>query len=150
MEIKESNNEYNIRHFYIDDYQKVIINLMNQLSPCKIHNIEKIKEYYCFVNSSNNQYHYVIEHDDIIVCTATLLIEKKIIHNFKSVAHIEDLIVHENYRKKGLGKKMINKLIEISKNNNCYKIILNCKKDHIPFYEKNNFVNKNVEMSLYF
>lgn len=150
MEIKESDNQYNIREFYIDDYQKGIIELMNQLSCCKINNIEQIKDYYCFINSSNNQYHYVIEHDDIIICSATLLIEKKIIHDFKSVGHIEDLIVHKNYRKKGLGKKIINRLIEISKNNNCYKVILNCNKHCIPFYEKLNFINKNVEMSLYF
>ena len=155
MEIKEShnennNNEYKIRNFYIDDYHKCIGELLNQLSPFKIENIEQIKEYYCFVNSSKNQYHYVIEHDNIIVCTASLIIEKKIIHNFKSVGHIEDLVVHKNYRKRGLAKKMINKLIEICKNNNCYKVILNCNKKCILFYEKLNFVNKNVEMSLYF
>ena len=155
METKESHNEHNyneykIRKFYIDDYHKGIGELMNQLSPSKIENIDQIKEYYCFINSSKNQYHYVIEHDDIIVCTASLLIEKKIIHGFKSVGHIEDLVVHKNYRKRGLAKKMINKLIDISKKNNCYKVILNCDKKCISFYEKFNFVNKNVEMSLYF
>ena len=36
-----------------------------------------------------------------------------------------------------------------SKNEGCYKILLNCKENLIEFYSKFGFENKNLEMGLY-
>ena len=80
----------------------------------------------------------------------SILIEQKIIHNMGKVAHIEDIVIDKNYRKMGLGSKMINKLKKIAKDNNCYKIILNCNEKLITYYEKYGFSQKNVQMAIYF
>ena len=73
-----------------------------------------------------------------------------IIHNFKNVGHIEDIVVNRNSRGKGYGKIIIKYLINESKNLNCYKIILNCSNECKLFYKKLGFKNKNNEMSYYF
>lgn len=52
------------------------------------------------------------------------------------VAHIEDIIIDSNYRKQGLGKKIINELINISTQSNCYKIILDCNEKKCKFLSK--------------
>ncbi len=39
---------------------------------------------------------------------------------------IDQLVVDEKYRKQGYGKKLINKLKEIAKNENCKRVELNC------------------------
>jgi len=98
-------------------------------------------------NESNNN---VSNNDENIIGSATILIETKIIHNFGKVAHIEDVIVDNNYRGKGLGKMLINTCINYAKDHNCYKIILNCNDKNIPFYEKCGFSKKENEMALYF
>jgi len=98
----------------------------------------------------------VIEHNEndntspFIIGSSTIFIETKLIHNFGKVAHIEDVIVHNEFRGKGLGKLLLDKCIEIAKQNGCYKIILDCSVDNCPFYEKCGFIQKGVQMALYF
>lgn len=85
-----------------------------------------------------------------IVGTATLLLESKFIHNGGVVAHIEDVVVHPDWREKGIGKKLVEKMIEIAKQYwiQPYKIILDCKMDNIPFYEKCGFRPYEISMRM--
>lgn len=85
-----------------------------------------------------------------LIGTATIFIETKLIHNFGKVAHIEDVIVHSDFRGKGLGKLLLDKCIEIAKQNGCYKIILDCSDDNCRFYENCGFNKKGNQMALYF
>jgi len=85
-----------------------------------------------------------------IIGCGTIIIEPKFIHKCGSVAHIEDVCINPEYRSKGYGKKLIQLLIDISKNNNCYKVILNCNDENKSFYEKCGFNKTNNQMSIYF
>ena len=71
--------------------------------------------------------------------TATILIENKLLHCGSRVGHIEDVVVRDGRRTKGLGKKLIEKCLEIAKDNGCYKVILDCNEKTIPFYVKCGF-----------
>jgi len=77
-------------------------------------------------------------------------LENKIHNNLRKVGHIEDMVVSEEYRSNGVGKLLLKELIKIGKENNCYKIVLECNPDISQFYEKNGFIKKGTEMSLYF
>ena len=83
-----------------------------------------------------------------IIGTATLLIEQKFIHNGGKVGHIEDVATRAGYEGLGVGKKIIQRLIEISRDLQCYKIILDCDDKVIGFYEKLGFKKKAVMMRL--
>lgn len=83
-----------------------------------------------------------------IIGTATLLIEQKFIHNGGKVGHIEDVATRAGYEGIGVGKKIIQRLIEISRDLQCYKIILDCDDKVIGFYEKLGFKKKAVMMRL--
>jgi len=76
-------------------------------------------------------------------------LETKIHNNMRKVGHIEDLIILDEYRNRGVGTYLLEKLLEIAKKNNCYKTILECNPDLVFFYEKFGFNKKGVEMSLY-
>ena len=65
-------------------------------------------------------------------------------------AHIEDICIIPEYQGKGYGKKMIEKLIDISKINECYKVILNCNEKNKSFYSNCGFTETNTQMSIYF
>ena len=93
---------------------------------------------------------YVLKEGDYIIGCATLIIERKMIHNFNSVGHIEDVFIRQQFRNKGYGKILISKLNEIALKNNCYKVILDCKEELREFYLKCGFENKNIQMSKYF
>ena len=62
--------------------------------------------------------------------------------NFIEHNRIKRLVVDEEYRGKGIGKNIIRKAIELSKNENCYKVILQSgmKRERAhTFYEKLGF-----------
>ena len=84
-----------------------------------------------------------------IIGSGTIIIEPKIIRGCRFVGHIEDIVVHTNYRSCGICQNILNILKEIAINNNCYKIILDCNESVKKVYEKNNFVNNGLQMSLY-
>jgi len=103
-----------------------------------------------FNNLDNNTYIYVIEYDEKIIASGTLLIEQKFIHGGGKVGHIEDVIVDQKIRGEGLGRKITNYLVEEAKKQGCYKTILNCSHKNIGFYEKFGFKNNEVEMRIDF
>ena len=88
--------------------------------------------------------------EGIPVGCATLLIEKKLIHDGSKVAHIEDVIIGSGFRGQGYGKLLINALINTAQMDGCYKVILDCANEVRPFYESCGLVEKGVQMALYF
>jgi glucosamine-phosphate N-acetyltransferase len=137
------------RRIDINDYYKDYLLLLEQLTIVEKEkiNFEQFKNF--IENLSNNHIIIVIEDNNKIIATGTLLIENKVIHNMGSVGHIEDIIVHNNYRSHGLGKKIINELVNISVKSNCYKIILDCSESNSKFYEKFGFTKKEIQMVKY-
>jgi glucosamine-phosphate N-acetyltransferase len=107
------------------------------------------------LNKFINNIHDISKIGKIIVChidnkiigTGTIIYEPKIIHGGKKVGHIEDLVVSPEYRGQHIATTILKMLIEDSKQNNCYKVILDCNSDNIKFYEKNGFIHKNSQMS---
>lgn len=85
-----------------------------------------------------------------VVSAGTLLIESKFIHQAGLAGHIEDVVVDSTVRGKGLGKLIIHKLVELAEASGCYKVILDCAKSNVGFYEKCGFSEKEVQMARYF
>ena len=80
----------------------------------------------------------------------TVILEQKMIHSGKKVAHIEDVVVDSQWRNKKVGSKLLKYAVTYAKEKDCYKTILNCSEELIPFYARHGFTTKNVEMSYYF
>lgn len=143
-----------IRSIDIHDYMKQYIQLLEQdftIRPTIISHSEFIN----YVNNLHNHHQvFVIENNNkntkVIIGSVTIFIETKLIHNFGKVAHVEDVIVDNTCRGKGLGKMLVQKCIDYAQKHDCYKIILNCSDENIPFYEKCGFSKKENEMALYF
>ena len=74
-----------------------------------------------------------------IIGTASALIEHKMLHYGSKVGHIEDVVVANRTRAKGIGKSLVERCIEFCRTNGCYKVILDCSNENIPFYENCGF-----------
>jgi glucosamine-phosphate N-acetyltransferase len=139
MNIVKLNKKINFTEYY---------NLINQLSPINFKLFEKnIKDFIDKLDKNINI--FLLINNNKIIGSGTVIIENKIIHNFKKVGHIEDVIIDKNSRGNGYGEKLVKYLIDFSEKLNCYKIILNCSEKNMKFYEKIGFKKKNLEMSLY-
>lgn len=99
-------------------------------------------------NLPNNHYIFVYRLNNKIVGSITLIIEQKLIHGGRCVAHIEDLVVDQNYKNNKIATKLLNFCIEKAKNNNCYKILLDCNEELVEFYKKTNFNYQGLCMRL--
>ena len=100
---------------------------------------EKATEIYQKIKSNPNHLVYVAISGDKVVGSTTMLIEPKFIHEGGNVGHIEDVVVTKEYQGRGIGEMLVQSLLELAKENNCYKTILDCSDDVKPFYEKIGF-----------
>lgn len=142
---------YKLRKIEKDDFNKKYLELLRQLTTIEIDKITK-ETFEEFVNNLNENHQiYVIEEieQNIIIGTITIIFEPKIIHTMGIVCHIEDVVVDINFRGLKLSKNLINHALKLAKNNNCYKVILNCKDENVVIYEKNGFIANGNLMSLY-
>jgi glucosamine-phosphate N-acetyltransferase len=91
---------------------------------------------------------FVARIDDRIVGTASLIIEEKFIHAGGCSGHIEDVAVHRDFQKQGVGAALVRHLIEQARAAGCYKVILNCSEATAPFYERLGFRRHDIGMRI--
>lgn len=139
-----------------EDYEKGFPAILSQLTSLG----EVTKEQYearlhelSLLNAQGGFLFWIIVGEDVdtgrIATCATLLVEPKFIHKCGSVAHVEDVVVDIEYRKLRLGQKILDILIGIAKEQQCYKIILDCNQENIPFYSSLGFKENSVHMAMY-
>ena len=151
-------NIYQNNRKLIEDIKAQYINLLLFLTNTpdipteefidKIYEISKIGDIIICYFTNGTEFNEDIKIN--IIGSGTVIYEPKIIHGCASVGHIEDIVVHKNYRSNGVAKNILNRLIDMAKNNNCYKVILDCKHELVNFYEMNGFKNNGNQMSKYF
>ena len=60
---------------------------------------------------------------------------------------IDEIVIDNDYKKKGYGKTLITEVTKFAKENNCKRIELNCwsfNEDALKFYEKIGFVQQRI------
>ena len=93
--------------------------------------------------SDPNSTTIVISVEDIIVGVASIHIIQKLT---RILGVIEDVAVNKKYRGKGVGKKLVERLILIGKQKNCDKIVLSSSEQNSKFHEKIGFKKKELQM----
>ena len=127
-----------------------IINLYNNFNKInkKILDFKNLKSLIERLPKNHNIFLYLI--NNIIVGGITLIIEEKIIHSGGKVGHIEDFVVLDIYRNKGIGSLLYNYVKILCEQNKCYKMILDCNLILENYYIKKGFVKKGSYMTYYF
>lgn len=152
-EFKEK-NWIRFRPLEINDFQKWFCAVLSELTSCETDE-QKFKEIFNKMHEINEiepQY-FIVVWEEItgwrIAAAWSIIIEKKFIHDWKSVWHIEDIVVSSKYRGLWLWEHLISILKDIS-SINCYKTILDCDKKNLWFYDKCWFSEKSLWMAKYF
>ncbi|NJD03993.1 MAG: GNAT family N-acetyltransferase [Ruminiclostridium sp.] len=99
---------------------------------------EKLRKF-----AADDNYHiFVLDSEEKIVSSVTLIIIENLTHNLRPYALIENVVTHCDYRGKGFASALMNRATEIAKQRGCYKIMLltGSKKDStLNFYHNNGF-----------
>lgn len=122
-----------------------MVELYNQLSPCTsiTHG-----QFHSFMMTTNPILY--LGDNFKILGTISVIYETKLIHNGGIVCRIEDLVVNKDNRNQGIATKLIEHARQLAIDRNSYKIILDCSSEMKEFYQNQGFINKNIQMSLYF
>jgi len=136
----------NFRRLEKEDYDKNYLELLKQLTTVGDISKEKYETTFDKIEAEV----WVVEFEGKIIASVSLLLEQKVIHECGIVGRLEDVVVDKDYRKYGLGKFIIERIIKIAKEKGCYKLIGDCKSELLGFYEKNGFESKCVQISIYF
>lgn len=127
------------------DHEQFILLLDQFRPPCKL----TFDQFHDILNNSSCGDVFVVESDDKIIATGSICWKMGFIHDGKLVATLEDIVVDEAYRGKGIGRFLIENLIKTAwQNDQCYKIVLNCCDTHAPMYEKFGFKRVNHQMEI--
>jgi len=139
-------NNYKFRKLNNYDYSKYL-NLINQFRSTTFTE----EEYKNVLNKiENNSTIWVVDYNDELIGTATIIYEYKFIYNIVRSAHIEDVCIDKNHRNKGIGNLLINHVVNEAYKENCYKIILDCDEKLENFYKKSGLEKKGIQMAKYF
>ena len=135
-----------IREIKEDDIEKGFLETVDFLRNTSGLDRNKAREILKKIKQNPNHIIHVATDDGKIVGSTTLLIEQKLIHDGGLVGHIEDVVVRKDYEGQGIGMKLVISLLDVAKQRNCYKTILNCEDSLNLFYEKIGFKKATNEM----
>lgn len=143
-------NHIEIRDVEVEDLSRGLFEVYSQLTKAPRLSEERMRDVVTELNSDPNRRLLVAVKGDSVLATGSLIIEQKLLRNAAKCAHIEDIVVHSDARGQNLGRRIVTQLVNIAKAENCYKVILDCSTENVPFYEKCGFVKKEVQMAQYF
>ena len=131
-----------VRIATINDLPK-ILDLYKELNP-EDDELDLITATVIWNNTeSKNTTKYLVAIDNNeIVGTCNISIIENLTRSGRPYGIIENVITASKYRRKGIGKELIETAVEYGKNNNCYKIILLSSSKRIEahkFYESIGF-----------
>jgi len=137
-----------IRSLEEEDFDKGFLEVLEHLTTVGDVSREEFEQQWRGVMYNIDHCVYVAEKDGQVVGAATLLVERKFIHKCGLVGHVEDVVTDKQYEGQGIGGALVRQLIDIAKRKGCYKVILDCADELIPFYEKFGFQRKENQMRL--
>ena len=126
-----------IRPMFATDIRRGFLKTLSALKPCELSEERAIWVYRRRLRQKIQTYVALL--DGEIVGTASLIIEPKFINDGGIVGHIEDVAVRNDTQLHGIGGQLVRHLLEVSRREGCYKVILDCADHVVPFYEKLGF-----------
>lgn len=133
-----------IRDFAIEDME-ASVNILQRVSIHAPHPNNMFDIAKQFLNNERC-YACVAECNGLIIGIGCIFMIERI--RGGSAAIIEDVAVHEAWSCRGVGKLIMEKLIDFAKSNSCFKITLVTNNRNIIFYEKLGFTQDLLNMKL--
>jgi glucosamine-phosphate N-acetyltransferase len=152
----ETDGSIQIRRLEVADRERGFLSLLSQLSTCPDLTASEFAACFADLAALGDDHVILVAEDPAaapdrrILSTGCLFVERKFLRGGGKVGHVEDVVVDAAARGRGLGLRVVRRLVEIAKEAGCYKVILDCTPELRAYYSKCGFVEKGVQMAVYF
>lgn len=135
-----------IRKFRPED-MKVVISLLQSVSAFEPKNkgLDQLAKSFL---ADKNRYACVASTEGRVIGFGSIFLLHRIRGGCSAV--VEDVVVDEDFRHCGVGKRLMSELLEYARNEGCFKVTLVASEHNIPFYESLRFREENRSMRLLF
>jgi glucosamine-phosphate N-acetyltransferase len=125
---------YHIRSLQREDYDNGYLYLKN----VGVISREKWDERCEYLRARNDTYIVLVvtNSENWVVCSGTLMVERKFTYDLCLVGHVEDLLVADGQSGKNLGGRMLEALDQVSRDLGCYKILVRTTEANESFHEE--------------
>ncbi|OJJ55980.1 hypothetical protein ASPSYDRAFT_33990 [Aspergillus sydowii CBS 593.65] len=143
---------YSIRPVQRSDFHRGYLDVLRVLTTVGDVSEDAWNKRFDWISSRNDEYYLlvIVDEEDQIVATGSLIVERKFIHSLGMVGHIEDIAVEKGQQGKKLGLRVIQALDFVAEKVGCYKTILDCSEANEGFYIKCGFKRAGLEMAHYY
>lgn len=131
--------EFEVKELNQENINESLLETLKNLTEVGELSLEEMKNILSKMHSQNIHTFIAQTKDGEIVGATSLLIEQKFIHAGGLVGHIEDVATRKDCERNSVGSSVVKKALEKAKELGCYKVILDCKEDIVPFYGKLGF-----------
>merc|ERR1711874_844209 len=125
-----------LRPLLLSDFNTGFLPLLAQLTSVGEVTWQQWVERWSQLKAASGYFIIVVEDvaEEKVVGAATLLVERKFIHQCGQVGRVEDVVVSNEYRGRQLGKLLVSTVTRLAVSTGCYKVTLNCNDRMVPFY----------------
>lgn len=131
--------DLNVRELHLDDLQNGFLKTLDALRPTSHSDPENITAVFERLRQNSDVIVAVAEIEGRIVGTGTLHLLRKFLYGGSISAQIEDVAVISEEQRTGIGRAIIDFLLSVAQSAGCYKTMLHCDDEVMPFYCKFGF-----------
>lgn len=128
-----------VRLLQADDIGPDFLETLSALRDVGLTAAEALDIYLHRLNARTAPHVYVAVDGGRVVGSATLLTEQKFIHRGALAAHVEDVVVHPDYRGRGVGTALVREISDKAEQMGCYRTTLDCSPELCSFYNSLGF-----------
>ncbi|KAF3785813.1 Glucosamine 6-phosphate N-acetyltransferase [Nymphaea thermarum] len=151
--VASTESRFRVRRLEVSDYEKGFIGLLSHLTICPPISLDDFRSRFMEIEALGDDHVVCIVEDTEqgrLVATGSIFVERKFVRDCGKVGHIEDVVVDSATRGMRLGQPVVGFLSDHTRSVGCYKVILDCSPDNRGFYECCGFVQKELQMAMYF
>lgn len=125
---------HNIRSLQRADFDNGYLHLKN----IGLVSREKWDERCEYLRSRSDTYVVLVvtNSENWVLCSGTLMVERKFTHNLCLVGHVQDLLVSEGQSGKNLGGRMMEALDQVARDRGCYKTMVCTNESNESFHQE--------------